>query len=52
MCGNIRENFLEEVGLELGKMGWEEGKSRRDDPEERRSGCFCSLGQQRAGGEE
>lgn len=52
MCGNIRENFLEEVGLELGKMGWEEGKSRHDGAEDRRSGCVRSLGQQRIGGEE
>lgn len=24
---NITEGFLEEVGLELEKMGWEEGRS-------------------------
>lgn len=52
MCGNIRENFLEEVGLELGKMGWEEEKSRHDDAEDRRGECFCSLGQQSVRGEE
>lgn len=26
-CRNITEGFLEEVGLELEKMGWEEGRS-------------------------
>lgn len=38
----IREGFLEEVGLSLEKVGWEEG---------REAGCFCSVGQPGAQGE-
>lgn len=36
-CGDIREGFLEEVSLALGKMRWEKGRSMHSDPEEGRS---------------